>query len=414
MSHKTLAALLLLAAPLGCGGNDSTSCFGAGTRIATPDGEVAIETLQVGQQVLAYDERSGAVVMSTVTAVFRHEASRLGHLTLADGHALRVTAEHPIYCPRTHSYRPASELSAGEALLRLASCQSEAGAPRSLQLETTMLRQPLARLPETQTVYNISVATYENYFADGLLVHNKSPLPPGGVILPDCRDGQLIALDSQRTLFCTAALSGKLKLPDCSRVPGSVLNAYDGVVECMPAGAGGTSAGLKTTLNKVQTDTDYIETTLNQLSSQSGGAAKYCGQYSAAPNPNGAITGRNGVTGVAGAADLCQSVSGCGAGAHMCTVYELFESAAAGTLPATISQSWVHMQSWQHNSAAQIPTASGLADSCSGWTYGLDDKLWYGTTVEWKNAASGPKALHFASGPGVVACSAHFPMACCR
>ena len=411
MSHRRLAALLLLATPLGCEGDYSTSCFGAGTRIATPDGEVAIENLQVGHQVLAYDESSRAVVTSTVTAVFRHEASPLGHLMLADGHTLRVTAEHPIYCSRTRSYRPAGELSAGEALLRLAPCLSEEGAPRSMQLEPTTLRRPLAPLPEAQTVYNISVAIYENYFADGLLVHNKTPIPPRGLTLPDCTDGQLITRNMYGETSCTQIVTNKLKLPDCSRVPGSVLNAYDGIWECMPRGTGSTDAGLKTTLNKVKLDTDTIETTLDQLSGKSSAAAEYCGQYIATQNVNGAITGSNGVTGVAGATNLCQKVPGC---SHMCTVYELYESAAAGTLPTTISQSWVHMQSWQHNNAAQVPMASGLADNCSGWTYGLDDKRWYGTTVEWKNAPSGQKALHFASGPGVVACSARFPIACCR
>ena len=32
------------------------------------------------------------------------------------------------------------------------------------------------------------------------------------------------------------------------------------------------------------------------------------------------------------------------------------------------------------------------------YTYPTGDKLWYGTTVEWKNAVTGQKALHFASG----------------
>jgi hypothetical protein len=98
----------------------------------------------------------------------------------------------------------------------------------------------------------------------------------------------------------------------------------------------------------------------------------------------------------------------------MCTVYDLYQSAALGFLPSLLPQSWVFMASWQHNDAAQVPSQSGLADNCSGYTYGLDDKLWYGTTVEWKSAPSGHKALHFASGPGVVACSARFPIACCN
>lgn len=68
MSSFPLVVLLLFAAPLGCKPAPET-CFGAGTRIATPDGEVAIERLQVGQLVLAFDEPSGAVVQSPVTAV---------------------------------------------------------------------------------------------------------------------------------------------------------------------------------------------------------------------------------------------------------------------------------------------------------------------------------------------------------
>ena len=214
---------------------------------------------------------------------------------------------------------------------------------------------------------------------------NQSWLVPGGITLPDCTDGQLIAVAADRTMSCTQALTAGLAPPDCNTVANSALNAYDGILECMPKGAGGTNAGLKTIINKVKMDTDTIESTINQISG-GGAAAKYCGQYGKpivndAGNPNGAITGNNGVTGVAGAANLCQTVQGCGAGAHMCTVYELYESAAAGTLPATISQSWVHMQSWVHNQAAQVPSANGLADNCSGWTYPTGDKLWYGTTV---------------------------------
>jgi hypothetical protein len=107
-------------------------------------------------------------------------------------------------------------------------------------------------------------------------------------------------------------------------------------------------------------------------------------------------------------------VPGCGSSAYLCTVYALYESAAANLLPTTIPQAWVHMLSWQHNHPAQVPPGRGLADNCSGYTYALDDKLWYGTTVEWKAAPSGHRALHFASGIGLVPCSSRFPIACCR
>lgn len=241
-------------------------------------------------------------------------------------------------------------------------------------------------------------------------------VPAGGITLPDCLDGQLIAVDATRTMSCTQALTAGLAPPDCSVVANSALNAYDGILECMPKGAGGTNAGLKTIINKAASDTATIENTINSI--KGGGAtAKYCGQYNlgGTNNPNGAITGGNGITGIAGAANLCAGVQGCGAGAHMCTVYELYESVAAGTVTAAmnISQSWVHMSSWQWNGGNAANT--GLNDNCGDWTYPTGDRAWYGTTVEWKAAITGPKALHFAgaSSTAGISCASRFPIACC-
>lgn len=407
MTCRSLAALLLFIAPFGCQ-NGVSSCFGAGTRIATPSGDVAIEDLRIGHQVLAFDEQSGAVVVSTVTAVFRHEQGLPGLLTLDDGRVLRVTAEHPIYSQTTRSYRPAAELQVADDLLRLLPSDAGPARPHSAQLEPTRLGQPWAPLPDAETVYNIAVATHENYFADGLLVHNKSPTPSGLYSLPDCTEGQLLASAADRMLYCTDVVSTSLVVPDCSAVPNSGLNAYDGILQCMPKGDGSTNTSLKAAIDSIKRQTDMLEAIIASASKTG-----YCGQYTLNPNPSGAIEGRNGVTGVAGAAHLCRSVAGCGDGAHMCTVYEMYESAAANALPATLSQSWVHMLSWQHNNPLQVPTANGLADNCAGWTYALDDKFWYGTTVEWKKAPSGSMALHVASGPGVVPCSSRFPIACC-
>ena len=91
-------------------------------------------------------------------------------------------------------------------------------------------------------------------------------VPPGGITLPDCTDGQLIAVAADRTMSCTQALTAGLAPPDCSTVANSALNAYDGILECMPKGAGGTNAGLKTIINKVKMDTDTIETSITSIS----------------------------------------------------------------------------------------------------------------------------------------------------
>src|SRR5437870_5702848 len=73
------------------------ACFAAGTSIATPSGEVAIELVRPGDAVLAFDVRQQRVVPSRVTAVQSHPGQRTGRLSVAGGRILRVTAEHPVF-----------------------------------------------------------------------------------------------------------------------------------------------------------------------------------------------------------------------------------------------------------------------------------------------------------------------------
>jgi hypothetical protein len=235
--------------------------------------------------------------------------------------------------------------------------------------------------------------------------------------LPICTDNQFLTYASGG-LACREVVGAMLNVPDCNKT-GQLLTytkgSEIGVYTCVDKGTESLDAADVTLINQTYTRLQSFKTTINNLMPGSkASVAKYCGQYTAAQNVNGAITGNNGVTGVAGAANLCATVPACGTGARMCTVYDMYNSVAFGAVPATLGQSWVHMQSWSHNSAAQAPAANGLADNCSGWTYPTGDKFWYGTTVEWKNAPTGQKALHFASGPGVVSCAARFPIACCK
>lgn len=238
-------------------------------------------------------------------------------------------------------------------------------------------------------------------------------IPPGGLNLPDCSDGQLIAVAANGDLSCTQPITNNFSPPSCPAGT-HALNAYDGKVECMPKGNGMTGSDLRTTIDRVVSDTTKLENSITTLKGSGGGNARFCGLTSPT---NGAIKG-NGITGVEAAAFLCKSAEGCGTGAHMCTVYEMFESASSGTIGqnSTIARAWVYMAAWQHSAkgAAQDDQYGGLADNCGGYTYPTGDKQWWGTGVEWKAASTGAKALHFYSGPGVMSCAAVQPIACCQ
>jgi hypothetical protein len=143
----------------------SYGCFVAGTQIATPSGTRSIEALRLGDVVLAYDERASRVVPRPVTATFVHPDHPIGALPLSDGRVLRVTSNHPVYLPDQQRYADAGELKGDERLLSLsATTQTSSLIAGAFQASAT----------DTVTVYNITVDGEHNYFAEGVLVHNKS------------------------------------------------------------------------------------------------------------------------------------------------------------------------------------------------------------------------------------------------
>ncbi len=158
----------------------SDSCFGAGTLVATPNGPTPIERLRMGDRVLAYDLENEVIVVSQVTAVFVHELVRTGVLRLARGLAaqkrperlraegdteLRVTPNHPIFSQETGKFVDAGTLRAGSKLLYLDGRRTTPG--QCAGFDETVSR--------VETVYNITVERHHNYFANGVLVHNKEP-----------------------------------------------------------------------------------------------------------------------------------------------------------------------------------------------------------------------------------------------
>lgn len=147
------------------------SCFGAGTLIATPRGPVPIELLAEGDLVWSYDLDSEQRVAASIRRTFVHRSGWVRELRLASGRVLRVTRDHPIYLPGESRFAAASELTVGAELVQVDGGALGATAILSFPERATQM-----------TVYNLEVAGFHNYFAEGVLVHNKSfPGPDGGV-----------------------------------------------------------------------------------------------------------------------------------------------------------------------------------------------------------------------------------------
>ena len=131
------------------------SCVVAGTPIETPAGPRQVELLAVGDQVICRSS-DGRIAEGKITAVQCYTASQYLRFRFDDGRELCVTAEHPIFgesgWQRAGSFAMGDSVVAIESTLRIESIRVEHG--------------PVS-------VYDLTVEPHENFFASGILVHNK-------------------------------------------------------------------------------------------------------------------------------------------------------------------------------------------------------------------------------------------------
>jgi hypothetical protein len=248
--------------------------------------------------------------------------------------------------------------------------------------------------------------------------------------LPTCADSEYLVYTANG-IACQAITGGNVTLPSCSatnQLLTYTMTGEIGVFSCTDKGTESLSSSDITTINNNYQTLINMETVIKNLETNPrAAAAKYCG--STTTTTVGRITANNGaLVGLAAASNLCSQVASCGAGAHMCTVYEMFESVASGVVKQTdqIAKAWVYMASWQNFSTGAVEPTAGLNDNCGSYTYPTGDRQWQGTAVKWENDQAGDRTLKFYTGvdrTGIgnpsgnyegAPCNKALPIACCK
>ena len=136
-------------------------CFIAGTVVLIEAGKAAIETIEAGDKVWAWDEETGDVSLKEVVETYINETDELVHVWVK-GEEIVATPTHPFYCP-VKGWTDAAHLRAGDILILV---NGEYVVVEKVQHE--LLESPVK-------VYNFQVADYHTYYVgtDGVLVHNK-------------------------------------------------------------------------------------------------------------------------------------------------------------------------------------------------------------------------------------------------
>jgi hypothetical protein len=136
------------------------SCFTRDTEVATEDGYKPIGEIQIGDEVLTWDESTDNLVVEPVTNVFQRTVDEIFTL-LVGGETIETTPEHPFWVV-DKGWVKVKELRSGD-LFR---------APGGQTLMLTDIRSERRLV----TVYNIEVGSTHTYFVsrERVLVHNKA------------------------------------------------------------------------------------------------------------------------------------------------------------------------------------------------------------------------------------------------
>jgi hypothetical protein len=152
------------------------ACFLAGTMISTPDGDRPIESLKKGDTIWCMGE-DGKMIAGEVTATLKHVNNgyyRLNGSTLVTGaHRFLMTGSGPNFVASVASMNyeqhalgqwiPLRDLSVGQQLLTIDG--------------TSETIETIEFVDRGVRVFNLEVAPHHNYFANGILVHNRKPDP---------------------------------------------------------------------------------------------------------------------------------------------------------------------------------------------------------------------------------------------
>ena len=159
-------------------------CFIAGTKVLTDSGQKNIEDIEVGDQVLAYDEETGVTAYKPVLHLFRNTTKEWCTVSIrgAEGELYEITSTpgHKYFVPgnrvRKDSRAPEHASYAGLSEKWVSACDLKHG-DKVLLSDGTLCEVEgvtLKQLETPETTYNLEVADFHTYYVSDacVLVHN--------------------------------------------------------------------------------------------------------------------------------------------------------------------------------------------------------------------------------------------------
>ena len=162
-------------------------CFAENVMVSTPEGNKAIQTINIGDIVYGFDTVTGVTGEYPVTQTFKHNKDDEGYIYSPlliisyEGGSITLTDNHWVYRKNDRdgdcaNFDRAGMLTVGDTLTL-----EDGKEVKILSIEAG---------PEYESVYNLQVDGVHTYFADGVRVHNDGCGSGDGDIAPDYGGGK--------------------------------------------------------------------------------------------------------------------------------------------------------------------------------------------------------------------------------
>lgn len=154
--------------------NDNNGCcVGANSLIHTPNGDVRIDSLSVGDSVYSYDLEQGAIVPNVIVGISVHRREALYDVYFADGRILPITDDHPMLTESGWaSFDPGKTFDSYLGLRALGFSAESQLVFVGKDVQIVRIEQRLGPFD----TYTLSVGGEENtksFIADYVVVHNR-------------------------------------------------------------------------------------------------------------------------------------------------------------------------------------------------------------------------------------------------
>jgi hypothetical protein len=243
-------------------------------------------------------------------------------------------------------------------------------------------------------------------YSEDEIAQNLSALTVTGK-LPVCKTGEFLTYQGGSLVCAIPPGNGISGLTKCEGqlITNTGAGGEFKTLSCTPKGSASISSTDINRVNTLKTNVDTLSTTVNNLTVASPSRGYYFGLSTVQP-ANAMLFVAGNDYGAASGNALCKSTAR--PKAHICTVYEIYASVAAGKNMSTLAgvNAWVYNSSWNKVAVNPADADRGIAESCGGFVYSSNDTAWQGTMVSYN--ATGP-VLSFRN----TLCNSGLKVACC-